>query len=142
MALGCLSRLFRVDLWVSIMVDFLIPTSFCCKRHAKCIKSQEGRFCFVLGHDIFMDRVSLLCSWALVGRLEYCKMGKAAWVNWATDHWKPLFDYIPTISLLSNGWIVFIFLEEAYCNHILEGIWRIGAGSLVLGCWHSHFDPL
>ena len=49
------------------------------------------------------------------------------------EHWKPLFDYIPTISLLSNGWIVFVFLEEEHCSRILEGIWRIGGSSLVLG---------
>ena len=58
-------------------------------------------------------------------------MGKMAWVDWATEHWKPLIDYIPTISLLSNGWIVCVFLEEAHCSHILEGIWCIDSGSLV-----------
>ena len=62
---------------VSIMADFAVPFCFRRKRHAKCIKSREGRFHFVLGHDIFMDRVSSLCSRALVGHLEYCRMGKA-----------------------------------------------------------------
>ena len=103
------------------------------EHHAKYIKSQEGPFCFVLGHDIFMDRVSLLCSGALIEKLEYCTMGKKDWVDWAIEHWKPLIDYIPTISLLSNCWIVFVFLEEAHCLRILEGIWRIGSDSLVLG---------
>ena len=50
--------------------------------------------------------------------------------------------YIPTISLLSNGRIVFVFLEADHVALILDTIWRIGAGSLVLGCWHTHFDPL
>ena len=63
-------------------------------------------------------------------------------MDWANDYWKPLFNYIPTISLLSNGWIVFVFLEPEHCTQALEGIWRIGKGSLVLGRWHSNFDPL
>ena len=80
-----------------------------------------------------MERVSSLCSRALIRRLEYCRMSKATWVEWASEHRKPLFDYIPTISLLSNGWIVFVFLEEEHYSRILDGIWRIGKGSLVLG---------
>ena len=107
------------------------------KRKSKCIKVQAGRYRYVLGHDVFLDRVSSLCSRALIGRLEYCKMDKASWVKWASDNWKPLFDYIPTISLLSNGWIVIVFLDEGHCTSVLEGIWRIGKGSLVLDRWHS-----
>ena len=69
-------------------------------------------------------------------------MNKASWVNWASDNWKPLFDYIPTISLLSNGWIGFVFLDPEHCTRALEGVCRIGKGSLVLEQWHSNFDPL
>ena len=89
-----------------------------------------------------MDRVSSLCSHALIGHLEYARMTKLAWVEWATTNWKPLIDYVPTISLLSRGWIVFVFLEETHCTQILEGIWRMGTGSLVLDRWHPRFDPL
>ena len=53
-----------------------------------------------------------------------------------------MLTYIPTISLLSNGWIVFVFLEAQHATLILETIWRMGLGSLVLGRWHTHFDPL
>ena len=112
------------------------------KRNTKCIKAQEGRFRFVLGHDIYMDRVSSLCTRALIGRLEYARMNKLEWIEWATANWKPLIDYVPTISLFSKGWIVFVFLEEAHCMNILEGIWWMGTGSLVLDRWHPHFDPL
>ena len=112
------------------------------KRKAKGIKSLSGKFRYVLGHDTFMDRVTSLCSRALVGRLEYCHMGKKDWVEWATTHWKHVLTYISNISLLSNGWIVFVFLEVEHAAIILESIWRIGNGSLVLGHWHTHFDPL
>ena len=104
------------------------------KRCTKCIRAQEGRLHYVLERDIFMDHVSSLCAHALVGRLEYCRLDKAAWVDWASKHWKPLIDYLPTISLLANGWILFVFLEKEHCSHILNRIWHIGKGSLVLGC--------
>ena len=56
------------------------------KCRSKCVKAQEGHFRYVLGHDIFMERVSSLCTRALVGRLEYCGMNKAAWVEGASEH--------------------------------------------------------
>ena len=114
----------------------------CRKRKVKGIKSLLGKFRYVLGHDIFMDRVDSLCSRALVGRLEYVHMGQKDWVEWATTHWKHVLTYISTISLLSNGWIVFVFLEAEHAAIILNSLWRIGNGSLVLGRWHAHFDPL
>ena len=92
------------------------------KRKSKCVKAQEARYRYVLGHDVFMDRVTSLCSRALVGRLEYCKMNKASWVSWASENWKPLLTYLPTISLLSNGWIVFVFLEADHATLILNNI--------------------
>ena len=70
----------------------------------------------MVGHDIYLDRVTSLCSRALVGRLEYARMNKTDWVEWANTFWKPLINYIPTISLLSRGWIVFVFLEENIAN--------------------------
>ena len=124
------------------MEDFRASSHTRRKRHARNIKTLDGRFCYVLGHDIFMDQVSSLCSRALVGRLEYCRLGKKAWMDWVGDYWKPLLTYITTIILLSNSWIVFVFLDAAHASLILEKIWRIGLGSLVLGRWHSHFDPL
>ena len=60
-------------------------------------------------------------------------MGKQEWVDWACANWKPLIKYNPTISLLSRGWIIFIFLEEEHANLILDQTWRVGKGSLVLG---------
>ena len=73
------------------------------KRRTKGIKAQEGKYHFVLGHDTYMDRVKSLYTRALVGRLEYCHLGKKEWVEWANEHWKSLLTYIPTISLLSKG---------------------------------------
>ena len=88
-----------------------------------------------------MDRVEALCKRALIGRLEYTRMGKNDWQLWASENWKPLFSYTPSISLLARGWIVIVFLEEAHALIVLNSFWRIREGSLVLDRWHIHFDP-
>lgn len=134
---GFLFGLFLLALWLTYLF-YGMADSGDLKRHrrkrkSKCIKAAAERFRYVLGHDIFLDRVSTLCSRALIGRLEYCKMDKLSWVSWATENWKPLFDYVPTISLLSRGWIVFVFLDPIHCTRVLDRMWRAGKGSLVLG---------
>ena len=58
------------------------------------------------------------------------------------EHWKPILTYIPTISMLAKGWIFFVFMEEEHTSVILDSLWRIGKGYLVLGRWHVHFEPL
>ena len=55
--------------------------------------------------------------------------------------WKPLLDYAPTVSRLSNGWYVFIFLEEAYAIRVLNDLWLIDKESLMLWRRWSGFDP-
>ena len=112
------------------------------RRNAKAHKVREGKLRFVLGRDIFMDRIEALCSHALIGRLEYTQMGKNNWQAWAAENWKPLFSYTPTISLLAKGWLVIVFLEEAHALSVLNSLWRIREGSLVLDRWHINFDPL
>ena len=97
---------------------------------------------YVLGHDVFMDKVETLCSRALIGGLDYCSMSKEGWVNWDTSYWKPLIHYVPTISLLANSWLVFVFIEAFDSSPILQNLWLVMDGSLVLNRWHSIFDPL
>ena len=65
-------------------------------------------------------RVSSLCRHALIGRLEYFSLGKKEWIEWASVHWKPLLTYLPTISLLEKGWLVFVFLEDSHASLIIE----------------------
>ena len=92
------------------------------RRSAKAHKVREGKLRFVLGRDIFMDRVEALCTRALIGRLEYTRMGKNDWQIWAAENWKPLFSYIASINLLARGWIVIVFLEEAHALSILNSL--------------------
>ena len=99
------------------------------RRSAKALKVREGKLRFVLGKDIFLDRVEALCKHALIGRLEYTRMEKNNWQLWATENWKPMFSYTPSISLLARGWIVIVFLEEAHALTVLNSLWRIREGS-------------
>ena len=46
------------------------------KRKEKAIKAQGGHFIYVLGHDVYMEQVEALCNKALIGKLEYCRLGK------------------------------------------------------------------
>ena len=46
------------------------------RRKAKSLKALEYKPRFVLGHDVFMEKVGTLCHRALIGRLEYCSMTK------------------------------------------------------------------
>ena len=61
-----------------------IPLSDSCaarfrrRRKAKAHKTLEGKLWYVVGRDVYMDRVEALCSCALIGKLEYCSMDKKA----------------------------------------------------------------
>ena len=58
----------------------------CRRQSAKAHKVLEGKLRFVMGHDVYMDRVEALCSQALIGRLEYVQMGKKEWISCAMEH--------------------------------------------------------
>ena len=72
----------------------------------------------------------------------YCSLSKEEWVDSATIHWKPIIHYVPTISLLANRWLVFVFIKENDAIRILDSLWNIQKGSLVLSHWHTSFDPI
>ena len=86
------------------------------RRKAKAYKILEGKLRYVVGRDIYMDRVEALSRRALIGRLEYVSMEKKDWFSWASEYWKPFLSYVPAISLLVRGWVVFVFLEEAHAS--------------------------
>ena len=97
-----------------------VSARFRCRRKAKAHKILEGKLRYVVGLDIYLDRVEALCSRALIGKLEYVSMDKKDWFAWATEHWKPFLSYVPAISLLVRDWIVFVFLEDAHATAVLN----------------------
>ena len=87
-------RVSLVSAWVCVVRFFFwatvrpmaSPSQARSKRQGKSIKAHEGRFSYVLGRDVYMDRVGSLCNHALIRRMEYCNMGKNDWVDWETIH--------------------------------------------------------
>ena len=63
-----------------------LPRSGHCRRKDKALKTLDLKRQFVLGHDIYMEKVGSLCRRTLIGRKEYCSLSKDAWINWATIH--------------------------------------------------------
>ena len=112
-------------------------TNHASQRKEKALKASSLKPRFALGHDIFLDRVENLRRRALIGRLEYISMSKDGWVDWETIHWKPIIHYVPSINLLANNWLVFVFLEESDASLILENLWPVLEGSVILKKWHS-----
>ena len=88
------------------------------------------------------NRVSELCHRALIGHLEYFIMNKEEWVSWATTHWKLILNYIVTIILLTNCWLVNVFIEDLDASRIVNSLLTIGNDSLMLSLWHTKFDLL
>ena len=115
--------------------------SYHSRRKVKAVKALDSKCRYVLDRDVLMNKVESLCCRALIGCLECCLMNKEEWLVWTKLHWKPLLDYVPTISLLANKWLIFVFLEDKDATLILNTLWTIKKGSLVLSHWHSNFDP-
>jgi len=96
----------------------------------------------VLGKDVRLDWVEDFTHKVVVGIFEYISPSRAKVVKWITKQWKPWLRYIPRYITLMKGWVCFHFKSEIDVNHILEGMWSIGKGSLVFSRWHVTFNPL
>ena len=66
---------------LSLSMETLVATAegqhadrFRRRRKTKSLKARDGTLDFVVGRDIYLDRIHALCSRALIGRLEYASM--------------------------------------------------------------------
>ena len=50
----------------------------------KSSKALDSKRRYVLGRDVYFDKVETLCCRALIGRLEYASISKEEWVDWET----------------------------------------------------------
>ena len=44
------------------------------RRKTKTLRARDGKLDFVVGRDIYLDRIQALCTRALIGRLEYTSL--------------------------------------------------------------------
>jgi hypothetical protein len=95
----------------------------------------------VLGDDIGLkDSVSLsLC--ALVGQISYKDLCRSELTPWVHSTWWPLLGYDPKITHLTCGWLCFHFKSPEDSSYILEHLWTLDGGSLLLKLWWINFDP-
>jgi len=61
--------------------------------------------------------------------------------QWIHDVWNSMVGYFPRFGLLSNHWIIFDFMFEYDLIKILEIMWVIGRGVLMLKRWVPWFNP-
>jgi hypothetical protein len=95
----------------------------------------------VMGDDIGLeDSVSLsLC--ALVGRISYKHLCHTELTDWMQTTWRPILSYVPEITYLTQGWLCFKFKTPEDSTSILERLWTLDGGSLMLKRWRIIFDP-
>ena len=89
-----------------------------------------------------IDKVQSYAQRALVGRIEFVRITRAAMLAWMREAWVPVIGYTLRFTFLLNGWCSFHFLEELDAIIILRGIWLIKHGSLMLSRWYVGFDPI
>ena len=69
-------------------------------------------------------------------------MEKARAASSSNSYAPIIINYVPTISLLANNWVVIEFIDAVDASCILGNLWTVSKGSLVLSRWHFGFDPL
>jgi hypothetical protein len=87
-----------------------------------------------------MDRVTSLAEKALVGKFFYSRLTKVQLSDWILGFWKPLLGYSPRFCLLSNHWIIFHFLSEEDLLRVMNSLWIINRGVLMLKRWVPRFQ--
>lgn len=112
------------------------------KKRQKSFKALEEAAIYTIDSGVNLDRIELLSHRGVVGRIEGTKKSQDELVEWVNVHWTPIFCLSPCTSLLSRGWVAFIFPNEELIQLILEQTWLIKEDSLVLKRWHINFNPL
>ena len=82
------------------------------RRKLKAHKIRAGMERLTLGEDLEIDKVQSYAQRALVGRLEFVWITRAAMLVWMREACVPVIGYMPRFTFLLNGWCSFHFLEE------------------------------
>jgi len=76
-----------------------------------------------------------------VGCFSYWVGSKTNIGRWMEKNWEPRLGYLLDTSFLPRGWFCLCFRNEKDANSILEGLWLVGEGSLMLKRWTHTFNP-
>jgi len=87
-----------------------------------------------------LDSITLyLCT--LVGRLCYRHLCKTDLAVWVQNSWRPFLGYVPEISFLTRGWLSFHLCSPKDSTLILDWLWQLDDGNLMLKRRRISFDP-
>jgi hypothetical protein len=107
----------------------------------KAWKTRSSHRKMVLGDDVGLGEILVMSLCALVGQFNYWALPKTNIGRWMEKHWEPLLGYISILSVLLHGWFCFLFRNEIDAKLILEGLWLVGEGILMLKRWTHSFNP-
>jgi hypothetical protein len=88
-----------------------------------------------------MDVVSILSLRGLVGKFSYWAMGEKDIHAWVEANLGVLLGYVPETFILLKGWFCFIFRNSEDVERVLQKVWLVNDGSLMLSRWHLGFNP-
>jgi hypothetical protein len=61
--------------------------------------------------------------------------------RWVADRWGPVLGYTPIVYIICKGWYFFLYKSAEDTNRILNSVWIVKGGSLMLKRWHVAFNP-
>jgi hypothetical protein len=104
-------------------------------------KEKKAKLKLTLGRDLGMKEAGHYSLRGLVGKFGYKAMEAKEIHNWVSECWGPVLSYIPEAYIFSKGWFCFLFQSPEDAEQILNKVWIVKNGSLMLKCWHVAFNP-
>jgi len=95
----------------------------------------------VLGSDIGLEESVSLSLCDLVERISYKRLCHSDLTEWVHTTWRPIMGYAPEITRLTQDWLCFKFKTLEDTTTILEWLWTLDGGSLMLKIWRISFNP-
>jgi hypothetical protein len=104
-------------------------------------KANKTKQRFVMGSDIGLEDACTMAMCMLVGRLSYRKFCHTPLEDWVASNWKPLLGYSLEVFYLSQGWFGFRCRTSEDASLLLDTLWVVDGGSIMLKRWRINFDP-
>jgi hypothetical protein len=93
---------------------------------------KKSKLKLTLGRDIGLMEAEKYTCRGLVGRFGYKSMVAKEIHRWVSDCWGPVLGYSPDAYILCKGWYCFMFKSLEDADQILNSVWIVKSGSLML----------
>jgi hypothetical protein len=81
------------------------------RRQGKPLKVREGLEQFSIPVETNLERIKMLNSRAVVGRLEFTNGDQSEILDWVRKNWVPICGDMPRVMMLLNRWVLIIFTK-------------------------------